>query len=44
MKRVFKYLAYLLVLGALVLVGYALIAPPPAPVERVVIPVTPSAE
>lgn len=44
MKRVFKYLAYLVALGAIVLVAYAQLAPPPAPVERVVVPVSPPAE
>ncbi len=40
MGRLLKYLAYLVVLAALGLAGYALLAPLPAPVERQVVPVT----
>lgn len=43
MGRLLKYLFYLLLLGALGLAVYALIAPLPAPTERRVVPVTPPA-
>lgn len=44
MRRAFKYLFYLVVLGVLGLTGYALISDLPPPTNRVVVPVSPPAE
>ncbi len=41
MGRVFKYLLYLVLIGILGLVGYALVSDLPPPADRVVVPVTP---
>lgn len=44
MGRIFKYLIYLVILGCLGVVGFAVFSELPAPTEQVVVPVTPQTE